>query len=348
MRKRKIRSRGLRNSRLATQVKGNKIIDSLSRFEKTWLLIPIIFYAVGYFIHNSYLSNFYTFDFEIIQAKYIYIGVLFVFYLTLFIVFLSIRVWLDKENRIPSFLKFATWILRLALIIVIVYILLTASTDNVRKIRTLASENELFKYSSIFTLVTLCFYFVWLFNIVPFGLLKRRTYDIILRYLYLLSIIPITYTFYIIYTNDIYFKSIIDFLRSPLLVTVVAFGFILNVIKLKFDKKYSNLTNFVLGLLLIFIFFFTMIYYSHHIYRHIPSNFGGAKSTYAIIYTETDTINCELLNENSDWLLINSTNKMVYERIRVELIKYIKISEDPIYEPVKYKKGTKSTPTYEE
>jgi hypothetical protein len=46
----------------------------LELIEKHWIKIPVILYIVGFVVHNAYLSNFGSYEFQLVQAKYILSG----------------------------------------------------------------------------------------------------------------------------------------------------------------------------------------------------------------------------------------------------------------------------------
>jgi len=56
-------------------------------------------------------------------------------------------------------------------------------------------------------------------------------------------------------------------------------------------------------------------------------NYGGAKPVHAILFTPTDTIYCNILNENSDWLLIKRDDDNFTEKIRSNSLQNILISD---------------------
>jgi hypothetical protein len=347
MRKRIVKNKGLRNTRLSSYRKGNKIIDILSKFEKTWLLVPFIFYAIGYFIHNTYLSNYATFDFEIIQSKYIYIGSLFSFYITLFVFFLLIGIGFEGEKTVPTFLKITTWSIRLPLILVIIHLILYPVEVRTHNILSIVEGNIFLIILFAFTAITLILYSTWFALNSSMYLLSKPRVDRIIRIFFAFSIIPISITMYLYYHQDNYFAEIISFITTPLFLLFIFMPILFYIGETKYISKSNILNNVISSLLISFLLFFFMISYAKNIYPNIPSSFGGAEPTFAIIYTDTDTIRCELLNENSEWLLINSKESRVYERVRVESIKHIAISVDPIYEPVKYQNNTKSRSTNE-
>jgi len=60
--------------------------------EDYWLKIPVILYTIGFIVHNVYLSQFGSHEFELIQAKYILSGFGLIGFSAVCFAFTSIRV----------------------------------------------------------------------------------------------------------------------------------------------------------------------------------------------------------------------------------------------------------------
>ena len=94
-------------------------------------MIPIILYIIGFFIHNVYLSVYNTFDFEIIQTKYIYVGLTFTIYAILAILFITLSVGnKSKAEKLP-WLHLLNWCFKIPTSIFIVYFCLYGFNINI-------------------------------------------------------------------------------------------------------------------------------------------------------------------------------------------------------------------------
>ena len=47
------------------------------------IIIPICSYAIGFFIHNSYLSKYQITNFELLKGRYILVGIFYIFILSI-------------------------------------------------------------------------------------------------------------------------------------------------------------------------------------------------------------------------------------------------------------------------
>ena len=88
---------------------------------------------------------------------------------------------------------------------------------------------------------------------------------------------------------------------------------------------------------MVLLFFFFAVDYSKKIYPLIPSNFGGGKPVNAMILTDSDTIKCQILNENSEWLLLKREGMNKYERIRIKSVKRLVLIKEFMYKPAEPK-----------
>ena len=178
--------------------KGFKIGHNQIDFERIWLIIPFIFYGIGFFIHNVYLSRFSTFDFEVIQTKYIYIGFLFSFYTVLLILFFIIRMGNPQSKNRK--LNTIVWLIRIPIACIILHLILFPSKSLIEYL-FVKNENALTFILYTFTLMVILIYVFW---VLLFDLQNSYTpikVDKIIKYFFVISIVPIVYTLFLFYKN---------------------------------------------------------------------------------------------------------------------------------------------------
>jgi len=334
-RRRIIINKQLNNKRKYFDNKVNNVFESMSKFDKTWLLIPFIFYGIGYFIHNSYLADYSSIDFEIIQTKYIYIGVLFLFYALGFLSLLLINLNPTAVIKLPLSLFIFPWLLRFFILILIVFFLIGPVDVTPLTLYKDAKGNIFLIAILVYSHIAITLYISWfvagLSASSPLLILQK-----IIRIYFSISTIPVGYIS-LLSLRKTYF-SLLDFTIAFLALFVFTLILARSIYELKIFEKSILLSKMSTGFVFILFMFFLMILYSKNIYKFIPPSFGGAKPVYAIIYTEIDTIKCRIINENSEWLLIDKGGVPSYQRIRVNGIRDIFVSEKPLYETAKPKK----------
>ena len=85
------------------------------------IIIPICSYAIGFFIHNSYLSKYQITNFELLKGRYILVGIFYIFILSIlgFLLLLHTSLSNVAENIKPR--NLFLWLFRFEIILLVFY-----------------------------------------------------------------------------------------------------------------------------------------------------------------------------------------------------------------------------------
>jgi hypothetical protein len=306
----------------------------LELIEKHWIKIPVILYVVGFIVHNAYLSNFGSYEFQLVQAKYILSGFGLIGFSVVCFVYTGIKVNLSNISKSLTIDKILPWSLRVISLPYFVYTLLYG------KELFEVTENPKDSLIIIGFFASTVAHAVVAFSIFNIALMVSQTETFISKALGFLSrvlAIPMILITLVIAWNIPEFSGIMK------ATTYFFFGYIGIAMNqddkhLGIEPKYSdpetkekheNMYQLVFGIIAIFFILWMVISnYTKYIYPKIPVALGGAKLEFVSIKTKDKTYDSYLIQETKDWVMyIDKTSGRV-EKIKTSLIEKVVFKEE--------------------
>ncbi len=275
--------------------------------------IPIAIYAIGFLIHNFYLSQYQIYDFEIIQARYIYVGFTSAAFISSVYFFATLRLNLSNFGSNFSLKKIYFWAYRISLFSIVFYFMLF-STDTVKHIEipplyALLSEKNYILI--VYSIPTILFFYIIISSFdsgSENSLLFKFTNVITAISSPVIIILALILNYYIDSFSGMYLLFI--------LIWVSVISFIMGAADAEngsqsthLDENTKNTTKkkhghlfaiFSLGFLLLLL----MNTYSKNIYPLMPTGWGGGKPIEARLTTEKKHYTGKLISESVQWTYI--------------------------------------------
>lgn len=265
-------------------------------------IVPMI-YILGFIIINGYLSNFGFSDFNILNATYLKVGVLFSILLS--VIFLAIYYAHDKDNLTDDLRKSWPSLILSCNNILFINIILSQSFFAILKAPNINNKADL---------VTWIFIFLYLGFRMFFSenrLAKNNRGFLVLNIPQLAFLITINIMLFSQNINSFFLFLFISFISVQIIISLGVFG----------DKNYRGRIISDFFVLIVASFFF-----GSKVYPKIPSKFGGGKE-YKIIYNEKllneiiekkkDTL--IILFENSDRFLLKDNKGKIKFNLKSEM-----------------------------
>lgn len=302
--------------------------------EKHWIKIPVILYVIGFIVHNVYLSDFGSYEFQLVQAKYILSGFGLIGFSVICFVYTGIRINLSDVSK--SFTKdnLLPWILRVVSLPYFVYsILYGKEIFNISE----HSNDTFVIFSYIAYSIAYAVVMFSLLNIIMMiGQVESFTSKAINLTSKILSI-PMFVSTLIIAWNIPEFSGIMKATTYFFLV-YVGIAMRQSDKNLGIEPKYSapetnerheNIYQFVFGIIGIFILLSVVTSnYTKYVYPKIPVALGGAKLELVSIKTKDNTYDSYLIQETKDWVMYINKNNGQVEKIKTDLIEKIVFKEE--------------------
>lgn len=287
----------------------------INAFIKRYVMVGIpMVYVVGFLVHSSYLAGIGTFEFELIKARYIFVGGMFL--LTYFVAFVFVGKAVDDFDELRP-IKYISHVYFncLGLIGFLFYVVNGVSERSDAPI-------EVVSFSSILLLF---------FTIYSFGHYKnihgekgQRIFEIVIMVLLPPSL---AFSIYFAFVDEL-FRDV-AFLVSLVAISHVSFlaGRVDREIKEEdgalyhIDPFYGKLTFLAVA---VFVLGLYLSVYINGIYSKIPIALGGGKSQSAILYmTDNELLEVEVLQEGSGWILYFEKNTGALEKMKIDSVKRI-------------------------
>ncbi|MFV7772280.1 hypothetical protein [Shewanella marisflavi] len=303
--------------------------------KNNWIKAPILLYVIGFVVHNSYLSAFGNYEFELVQAKYILSGFGAIAFSAICFAYISIKV-----N--PSYIfdslhidKLLPWLLRVVSLPYVIYTFLYL--DSVTDILT--NDNSLVRLSSLFFLIAN--FVVW-FSIIDLVFMYSEGKSLnarILRSSFRVIAVPMVIGTLIISWNNPDFSSVakasaylfFGFLGWGLRQEDRKHGIEPDYLDSNAKEKHQELFTIFLGIIAISFVLWTIVSnYVHAIYPKLPVALGGAKVEMVEIYSKDGTVISKLIQETPRWVLYINEDTGNVEKVKsnlVDKIIYIKPDE---------------------
>ncbi|MEZ8277473.1 hypothetical protein AB6C67_16130 [Vibrio cyclitrophicus] len=297
--------------------------------EKYWIKIPVVLYVVGFIVHNAYLSNFGSYEFQLVQAKYILSGFGLVGFAVVCFVYTGIKVNLSNISKSLTIDKLLPWSLRVISLPYVAY--------------TLLYGKELFEVSIHPTdpLIVIGFiastiaHAVVAFSIFNIALMinhNETLFSKVLGFLARVTAIPMIVITFVIAWNVPEFSGITK------ATTYFFFGYI-GIAMSQDDKyldvepkysdpetkeKHEDLYQLVFGTIaLFFILWMVISNYTKYIYPKIPVALGGAKLEFVSIETKEKIYDAHLIQETNDWVMYLDDTSGQVEKIKTSSIEKV-------------------------
>lgn len=285
-----------------------------------YVRVPILLYVLGFAVHNSYLSMFASYEFELVQARYILSGIGFVGFIALSFSYLCIRVNLSylPDNFKPK--KLLPWLLRVVSLPSIYYVYLY-SHDPLLEPDLLPDNLALSLYLSIGKFVV----FMSLFNLIACLHEGNSIFSKLYRWTgYIFSIPVVLLAFHVASLNeelrDIGYIIMCFFLGLVGLALQQAdrkSGFEPDYLDSCAKKEHENSFQLVVGsIAILFIIWSAITKYSEIIYPNIPTALGGSKLEPATLFIGDKKIDAKIIQETNNWFLVINSSSGSVEKIK--------------------------------
>lgn len=307
--------------------------------EKHWIKIPIILYVAGFIVHNAYLSDFGSYEFQLVEAKYILSGFGFIGFSIVCFVYTGIKVNLSNISSNLKIDKLLPWSLRVISLPYFVYTLLYG------KDLFEVQNNAIDTISLIVPVASFVAHTVVIFSIFNIALMAGRKETWLSKTLDFLSrIIAIPM---VLITLTIAW-NIPEFSGIAKATTYFFFGYIgiawnqddkRNGIEPSYSdpetqEKHENVYQMAFGIIAIFLILWMVVSnYANYIYPRIPIALGGAKIEFVSIRTKERTYDAYLLQETKDWVMYEDKNSGNVEKIKTSLVEMIVFKEELLSKP---------------
>ena len=296
-------------------------------------------YVIGFVVHNSYLSDFGSYEFELVQAKYILSGFGAVAFSAICFAYISIKVNLSYIFDSLHIDKFLPWLLRVVSLPYVIYSFLYL--DRVTDL--LANDDFLVRLTSLFFLIANIV--VW-FSIMDLVFMYSEGKSLsarIVRSYFRVIAVPMVIGTLIISWNNPDFSSVAK-ASTYFFFVFLGLGF------RQYDRKHGidpdyldsntkeehqELFTIFFGIIGIsFILWIIVSNYVHAIYPKLPVALGGAKVEMVEIYSKGGTVTSELIQETPIWVLYINKDTGNVEKVKsnlVDKIIYLKPEEKSSY-----------------
>lgn len=300
-----------------------------------WLKVPILFYILGFLVHNLYMAKYNFSEFDLWQSKYILSGVVFAIFILL--IFLLGTLKSDVKSPINYFKKNLPTILSRVLIFSLIITSGISSNLVQGDLRNFLSDSTsdiinvvvMFLSYSIMTMILIDM----LGNISDADKKFGKYVNIFLKW----ASFPLLALFILIaYFNSLLFYVFIFF------IIVLSFYYFAHYGKLDADRgvyitplaenvneetqlNYGIFTSIVF--LIIGVFSLTY-FYSRTIYPNLPVSIGGAKPYEATIIYREDSLKVTIIGESKDWIIFQKSSSSQVERIKNQSVNKILIENN--------------------
>jgi len=309
------------------------------------IIIPICSYAIGFYIHNSYLSKYQITNFELLKGRYILVGIFYYFILSILGFFLLLHTSLSNvaENINPK--NLFLWLFRFEIILLVFYSVFPnkeseylINTDTSILGINISSNLNI----SIDSFTTISSIFLLGVSIIMKGMWEKKKEKKIHFIITLILYLPVNYLIFFGMLNNPLFKIIVFFSGFVFFMLFsLCWGQRVAPEKKKYpqasgifsdyDTKASrreieNLVYIILSTT-IYVIIFTSIY-SRSIYEKLPQFFGGGKPVKVEIYYMDSTNDSGfLIDETSENVFFKFDKSNSISIINKAMIKEVKINQ---------------------
>lgn len=283
-----------------------------------WLRIPVALYFIGLLIHNSYLSQFGSYDFQPLNIQYIMTGLGLVVFMTSCFLYLSIKVNLSYIPETLSSPKKWNTLSRASSLPYLCYFILRPNFLNE------ITKNDLIIKSISLTLIFLASLVMFISISSIFdeeGYKNAKIMQFILKYAAIpLTIGLIIMMYYFPDLKGIAFASLYPLLGMGGLAMAQSdrkHNVDFNI--LQENSKPTHELTAAIGVL--FLSVISGLYgvvgaYSKYIYTALPVGYGGAKTEHVHLYHKNKYIDAKLIQTGPRWILYKNIKTGNIEQIK--------------------------------
>jgi len=289
----------------------------LSLSKDYWYKAPVLLYIVGFLVHNIYLSQYQSSEFDLLQAKYIFTGFTFVAtcMVTLTVILLRINTsYIPASYNIDALLP---WLLRIFCFVYFLYSIIIAddfftSFNHDGKLEGFSKLLFVLNSFALLTFANLAF----MDPLLEFTKGDHPSAKIARSIIRIVSIPIIISSLFIASINQNFF----GLLLFVLYFFIGLSGLALNQYDHKHDYEVKLLDTessdkHQLNYLLLFSVAFILLsivslmnMYAKYFYPNIPVSYGGNKMAEAVIEIKNKPYNVKIINESNLWLLYQTEN----------------------------------------
>ncbi|WP_157576832.1 hypothetical protein [Pseudoalteromonas rubra] len=311
--------------------------------EKHWIKIPAILYVVGFIVHNSYLSSFGSYEFQLVQAKYILSGFGAVVFSVICIVYTGIKVNLSNVSKSLTIDKVLPWSLRVISLPYVIYAILYGK--ELFEIGRDAKDSLIL----IGVLASLIAHAVVACTILDIALMPGDNESRLKKTLSFLSralSIPMLIVTLVIAWNIPEFSGVLKattyfffgYVAIAMSQNDKGLGIELRCTDPDIKERYDKLYQAAFSIVGVFFVLWTIAsYYTKYIYPKIPVALGGAKLEFVSIKTKEKVYDSYLIQETKDWVMYIDKSSGQVEKIKTSLIEKIVFKDEMPNQPLKQK-----------
>lgn len=292
--------------------------------KENYIKFPVFLYVLGFAVHNSYLSIFGSYEFELIQARYILSGIGFVGFFSVCMVYMSFNI---NPSYLPDNYKprvLLPWLLRVFSLPAVIY--LTLHGKSFINIDVSSFEKMAI---SLYLMLGFLIVFTSMANVIYMTETGNDWYSKMVRTLSYWGSIPFLLL-------CLYASSKNTELRSLVILMLYFIAGFVGVGLRHADQRYNvepgylnadaneeheNSFRMIVGILsLCFLCWSAISKYSKDIYPYIPTAFGGSKIESAILHTKENSYSVDIIQETTKWFLVRNSETNQIEKIKTSMV----------------------------
>lgn len=295
--------------------------------------IPVLLYVLGFAVHNVYLSQFGSYEFELIQARYILSGFGLLGFIAICIAYTSIQVNPSYVSESYKVDKFLPWVNRVVSLPGFIYNVLYSDSVLVLAKSDAAIDKIQLLYYSISSLVVL----FSILDLVTMSTKGNGFFGRITRSSHRILAIPMLAVALAIAWNIPEYSGILK-------TTVYFFFGYVGVSLYQIDKKYGiepdyldeqskdkhkDIFQMFVGVIALFFLLWSVVSnYANYIYPKFPTALGGSKLEPAQLFIKDKVIVSNVVQETERWFLIVNSKTGNTEKIKTSMIDKVIYSSD--------------------
>lgn len=293
-----------------------------------WLKASIVLYILGFVVHNTYLAQFGSHEFELVQAKYILAGFGAIAFSAICFAFISIKLNLSYIFESLQIDNLFPWLLRIVSLPYVVYAVLYVDS----------LESYIISADGLTTIAYFAFLiasFVVAFSIMDlvFMYSEGNSWNArFLRSFLRVSAIPMIIVTLFIGWNNPDFSSVVKtstyfffgLLGLGLRQEDRRHGINPDYLHPNTEEKHQDIFTVFFGIIAISFIAWTIVSnYVDAIYPKIPVALGGSELEPAKIYANSSVIDSKIIQESDSWILYINNETNGVEKLKSDIVQKI-------------------------
>lgn len=297
--------------------------------KNNYLRVPILLYLVGFVVHNSYLASYGSYEFELVQARYMLTGFGSVFIFTAMFLFVFYRTNISDVSKTYTPNILFPWLLRIASVPAGIYSIL-------HEVNHLQLPYSAFGAYMSFGVYFFYSSFILLFiEVVKGDKFKSKILKVMI---YIITIPFIVLLYYAVSESELlgqYSKFALFFFFGAYGVALSQDdekkGLIVNHLDEGSDPKHEKYFSLILALLCLSYGTFQFVsIYAKHIYPYIPTALGGSKIVNATVFLADSKAKVKIIQEGHKWFLVYNLKTSTIEKIKSSEILKVEYHVDEV------------------